>query len=235
MLVAKPDIEKPDDFESDIENPDIENPDIENPDIENPDIENGSIADVTWKVSNTGNTTAAFNVNMFLANETLPSGVKTQLILFKTYRTPVTVPNGCQLGFQTRNVLMNNVVNPTFVVPTSGGVPNPNDSSEKNASMWLAPGEEGRITLRVIDDDLANNLISRNYGSTVASPRRGRSRPRPGDLLHGVGTLEGRGEPTRPMVTPTVQSFLPAMPIHAKTVCACTAVRGGRANRTGRP
>ena len=100
VLVANPDIENLTISNPDIENPDIENPDIENPDIENPDIENGSIADVTWKVSNTGNTTAAFNVNVFLANETLPTGVKTQLILFKTYRTPVTVPNGCQLGFQ---------------------------------------------------------------------------------------------------------------------------------------
>ena len=59
-----PDIENPGYREPDIENPDIENPDIENPDIENPDIENGAIADVTWTVTNTGNTTAAFNVNL---------------------------------------------------------------------------------------------------------------------------------------------------------------------------
>ena len=67
VRVSNPDIENPDIENPDIENPDIENPDIENPDIENPDIENGAIADVTWTVTNTGNTTAAFNVNLFLA------------------------------------------------------------------------------------------------------------------------------------------------------------------------
>ena len=68
VVIANPDIENVGVANPDIENPDIENPDIENPDIENPDIENGAISDVTWTVSNTGNTTSAFNVNLFLAN-----------------------------------------------------------------------------------------------------------------------------------------------------------------------
>ena len=175
----------------DIENPDIENPDIENPDIENPDIENGSIADVTWQVENTGNTTASFNVNVFLAQQTIPGGVKTQLILFKTYRTPATVPNGCQLGFQTRNVLVSSILNPSFILPSSGGVPDQNDPSDKNATMWLGPGEEGRITLRVIDDDPSNNLIiTKSDGSTVSidpafAPTTGAT---PAVSSQGVGT-----------------------------------------------
>ena len=45
-----------------------------------PDIDNGSITDITWQVKNTGNTTAAFNVNLFLANAA-PPGIKTQLVL----------------------------------------------------------------------------------------------------------------------------------------------------------
>ena len=157
MRVANPDIENPDIENPDIENPDIENPDIENPDIENPDIENGAIADITWKVTNNGNTTAAFNVNLFLAQQQLPAGVKTQLVLLKTYRTPVTVANGCQLGFQTRNILLANIRNP-ILVPPGGGTANANDPAETNATLWLAPGEEGRIVLRVIDDDTSNNV-----------------------------------------------------------------------------
>ena len=97
VVVANPDIENVVVANPDIENPDIENPDIENPDIENPDIENGTISDVTWTVSNTGNTTSAFNVNLFLANTTIPPGVTTQLVLYKTYQTPVAAPNGCEL------------------------------------------------------------------------------------------------------------------------------------------
>ena len=178
VLVGNPDIENLTISNPDIENPDVENPDIENPDIENPDIENGSIADVTWQVENTGNTSASFNVNVFLAQQTIPSGVKTQLILFKTYRTPATVPNGCQLGFQTRNVLLSSILNPSFILPSSGVVPDQNDSSDKNATMWLGPGEEGRITLRVIDDDTSNNLIiTKSDGSKVSIDPRLRPRP----------------------------------------------------------
>jgi len=134
VRVANPDSENPDIENPDIENPDIENPDIENPDIENPDIENGSIADVTWKVTNTGNTTAAFNVNLFLSQQNLPTGVQTQLILLKTYRTPVTVPNGCQLGFQTRNILLTSIRNPVLV-PPDGSPSDPNDPAESNATL----------------------------------------------------------------------------------------------------
>ncbi|MDP2391441.1 MAG: hypothetical protein Q8N52_14035, partial [Acidobacteriota bacterium] len=162
VRVANPDIENPD-----IENPDIENPDIENPDIENPDIENGALADITWKVTNDGNTTASFNVNLFLAQQTLPAGVKTQLILLKTYRTPVTVPNGCQLGFQTRNILLANIRNP-ILVPPGGGTANANDPAETNATLWLSPGEEGRIVLRVIDEDTSNNVpVTKPNGDVV--------------------------------------------------------------------
>ncbi len=165
VRVANPDIENPDIENPDIENPDIENPDIENPDIENPDIENGAISDITWKVSNTGNTTASFNVNLFLAQQTLPAGLKTQLVLLKTYRTPATVANGCQLGFQTRNILLANIRNP-ILVPPGGGTANANDPAETNATLWLAPGEEGRIVLRVIDEDTSNNVpVTKPNGS----------------------------------------------------------------------
>ncbi len=168
VRVANPDIENPDIENPDIENPDIENPDIENPDIENPDIENGAIQDVTWKVTNTGNTTASFNVNLFLAQQNLPQGVQTQLVLLKTYRTPVTVPNGCELAFQVRNILVANIPNPRLVPP--GGTPaNPNDPAEQNATLWLAPGEEGRIVMRVFDEDTSNNVtITKADGSTVS-------------------------------------------------------------------
>ena len=158
VSVSNPDIENPDIENPDIENPDIENPDIENPDIENPDIENGAIADVTWVVTNTGNTTAAFNVNLFLAQQQLPSSLATQLILLKTYRTPVTVPNGCQLAFQTRNVLIANIPNPVLV-PPNGRPSNPNDPHAENATLWLEPGEKGRIVMRVFDNDVTDNVL----------------------------------------------------------------------------
>lgn len=144
--LENPDVENPD-----VENPDVENPDVENPDVENPDVENHAIADITWQVTNTGNTTASFNVNLFLAQQTLPLGVHTQLILLKTYRTPATAANKCELGFQVRNVILANIPNPNFV-ESNGTVSDPNDPLPTNATMWLAPGEEGRIVLRTVDD-----------------------------------------------------------------------------------
>ena len=168
VVVANPDIANPDIANPDIANPDIANPDIANPDIANPDIANGAISDVSWTVSNTGNTTSAFNVNLFLANTTLPAGLKTQLILYKTYQTPVLAVNGCDLRVETRNQLLSNIVRPTFVTPGQA-VPDQNSPLASNATLWLAPGEVARITLRVFDNDRSNNIIVTNLDGTTAS------------------------------------------------------------------
>ena len=115
VRVANPDIDNLNIATPDIDNPDIDNPDIDNPDIDNPDIDNGTISDVTWTVSNIGNTTSAFNVNLFLANAGIPAGITTQLVVYKTYKTPVLQPNGCDLRTETRNVLMFNANSPNFI------------------------------------------------------------------------------------------------------------------------
>ena len=88
--IENADIENADIENADIENADIENADIENADIENADIENSSLTDVTWNVTNTGNTTTGFNVNLFLS-QAAPPGVKLQLVLHKSYTTPAAV------------------------------------------------------------------------------------------------------------------------------------------------
>ncbi len=168
VRVANPDIENIGVGNPDIENPDIENPDIENPDIENPDIENGALTDVTWTVSNIGNTTSAFNVNMFLAAAGVPAGLKTQLIVYKVYKTPVLDPNGCDLRTETRNQIVFNAPDPDFISPGQG-IPSQNDPSDKNATLWLAPGELGRVTLRVFDEDTSNNVTVTNPDGSTAS------------------------------------------------------------------
>lgn len=116
VVVANPDISNPDISNPDISNPDISNPDISNPDISNPDISNGALTDVTWTIVNTGNTTTSFNVSLFLANASAKlAGVKTQLIVHKTYTTPIA--DDCTLKSQTQTVLVANVPNPTFQAP----------------------------------------------------------------------------------------------------------------------
>ncbi len=164
--VANPDIANPDIANPDIANPDIANPDIANPDIANPDIANSSLTDVTWTMVNNGNTTAAYNVNLFLAQQTQklcaagqdPNStgcISTQLILRKLYTTPAAI--GCELGVQSRNVLLANIENPQFVLPGQQ-LPDQNDPSLTNATLWLAPGESAKITLRVYDPFKHDNI-----------------------------------------------------------------------------
>ena len=156
-------------------------------------------------MSNTGNTTSAFNVNLFLANTAVPSGVTTQLVLYKTYKTPVAAPNGCELSVETRNVLISSVPSPMFV--TSGAsVPDPNDPSEKNATLWLAPGEVARITLRVYDPDRSDNIIYTNADGTTASidpAFNPQTQVTPGISGQGVDPLDPPGATQPPIVTPT--------------------------------
>ena len=121
---------------------------------------------MTWNVTNTGNTTTGFNVNLFLS-QAAPAGVKLQLVLHKSYTTPVAV--SCDLKLRSHLVLVANILNPVFVTPDSGGLPDPNSPLATNATIQLAPGEVGKITLRILDLDLTNNVtIVNDKGETIS-------------------------------------------------------------------
>ena len=158
VQVANPDISNPDISNPDISNPDISNPDISNPDISNPDISNQSLTDTSWNVTNEGNTAASFSVKLLLTGDApLRSQNVVQLILHKVYRTPVAV--NCALGLHTQNVLLANITNPTFL--TDGDpLSNPDISNPdiSNATLWLAPKESAKITVRVLDKNLQDNV-----------------------------------------------------------------------------
>lgn len=150
VRIANPDISNPDISNPDISNPDISNPDISNPDISNPDISNGSLTDVTWTIRNDGNTTASFNVNLFLANQSATTGgIKTQLVVHKTYKTPVS--DGCVLKSQTQTVLVAKVDDPVFLNAGQDPTFDPANPDISNTTLWLEPGGEGKITLRIVD------------------------------------------------------------------------------------
>src|SRR5262249_12530432 len=110
--IANPDIANPDIANPDIANPDIANPDIANPDIANPDIANGAISDATWKLTNKGNATATYTIQ-FLLNRVIPDKIKTQLVIHKTYLTPVS--NGCSLVTEPHTIVVSNITNPTLL------------------------------------------------------------------------------------------------------------------------
>ena len=158
--ISNPDISNPDISNPDISNPDISNPDISNPDISNPDISNGTITDVTWTVTNNGNTTTAFDVDLFFSGlSSVPDGIKLQLILYRVYTTPIA--NGCDLKEQTHNVLVANVPNPVIspkpaahsAAAGSMAAPDPN-----TPTLWIEPGGTAKITLRIVDTDRTDDV-----------------------------------------------------------------------------
>lgn len=161
IVIANPDISNPDISNPDISNPDISNPDISNPDISNAVLRDGSLTDVTWTLKNEGNTTTSFNVNLFLRQATddaaKAAGIKTQLVVHKTYKTPAA--DGCGvLKTQTQMVLVANVLNPEFKDYGEDTTFDPRNPDISNTTLWLEPGGEGKITLRIIDPDPTDTI-----------------------------------------------------------------------------
>lgn len=150
--VENPEIENPE-----IENPEIENPEIENPEIENPEIENGSITDITYDVTNNGNTTSVFQLNTAVAGNTDPFAF--QLIAWRAYSSPTAVD--CVLAESGQSQVLFNIANPDI----SGVFRDTNDSDPRNGTVILAPGETIKLTLRVIDKDVSPTPIPGQDGN----------------------------------------------------------------------
>jgi Putative Ig domain/Galactose oxidase, central domain len=133
-----------------ITNPGITNPGITNPGITNADVANGSIQDVTYPITNNGNTTASYTVKA-ATNGTIPSGIVLQLLINKLYQTPVAVK--CVLGVQTHWVTVANITNPMLFTASNPGITNPDitNSAPTEGSVTLAPGETAYITFRVVN------------------------------------------------------------------------------------
>ena len=145
VSAANPNITNPN-----ITNPNITNPNITNPNITNPDITNGSIQDVTYPITNTGNTTASYTVKT-ATNGNVPTGIVLQLLINKLYQTPVA--QNCVLGVQTHWITVSNITNPTLFTASNPNITNPDitNAAPNEASVSLAPGETAYITLRVVN------------------------------------------------------------------------------------
>ncbi len=133
-----------------ITNPSITNPSITNPSITNPDITNGSIQDVTYPITNNGNTTASYTVKT-ATNGTVPGDIVLQLLINKLYQTPVAA--NCVLGVQTHWVTVANITNPMLFTASNPNITNPDitNSTPNEGSVTLAPGETVYITIRVVN------------------------------------------------------------------------------------
>jgi hypothetical protein len=201
--IANPDIANQDIANQDIANVDIANQDIANQDIANQDLANASLSDAIWSAKNDGNTLASYSVKL-LQNDPTPAGFKVQLIVYKT-NTPL-VARQCNLGNQRQNLVLANVVNPVFTSPnelTSTGITDP---SKTNATVVLAPGEEVRIAVRVLDPDRRDNII---YDITKGiSPLL---------VAHGVNSSDARSGGRRPPITLVITNTRNSLPTGLKS------------------
>ena len=150
VSATNPNITNPNITNPNITNPNITNPNITNPNITNPDITNGSIQDVTYPVTNTGNTTSTYTVKA-ATNTTVPNGIILQMLINKLYQTPVA--ENCVLGVQTHWITVANITNPTLFTAANPNITNPDitNSAPNEASVTLAPGETAYITFRVVN------------------------------------------------------------------------------------
>lgn len=153
--IGSPDIGSPDIGSPDIGSPSYATPDIGSPDIGSPDIGSGSITDTTWPVTNDGNTTASYSTKL-LQTAPIPQGLKLQLILHQSYKTPIA--RNCVLGTETQHLMLNNVPNPT-VLTSADGIGSPDIGSPSVPTVAIPPGNSVNLTVRILDPAHKNRVI----------------------------------------------------------------------------
>ena len=154
--VAVPNVSSPNVSSPNVSSPNVSSPNVSSPNVSSPNVSstalttNAPISDSNYLVTNNGNTSASYHVQLVSAQ---PVTSPLQLLLNKIYANPVAV--GCSLGLQQSNVLLADVSNPPIQSATTF---NPTDtatdptaaknSSVTNTTFSLAPGEQAFLTLR---------------------------------------------------------------------------------------
>ncbi len=191
-----------------IANPAIANPAIANPAIANPAIANQTVTDASYTVVNNGNTVGSYAIKLF---GTQPAGTSLQLILSKLYATPSS--QNCQLTPQVQNIVLVSVPDPVIESAAQLGDPELPNSSSKNATLNLRPGETGIVTLRAnVGSAAALQDILDNITPVVVS--------------HAINT--GGGAPPATLAITTSNGPLPAG-ISGVTYTATLSSFGGNA------
>jgi alpha-tubulin suppressor-like RCC1 family protein len=190
-----------------VQNPDTANPNIGNPNIGNPNVQNNTIEDVIYPMTNNGNTTATYTVQVATTNSGIPAGIVVQLILNKLYQTPMA--ENCNLGLETHWVTVANIINPKLYGPGTAGLGNPNiqNPTPNEGSVTLAPGETVYVTLRIQNPQQTPAQQQFNPVGTIA----------PVTVPQAVNTftvLSNPGNPnlTGPVVYPQLSITTPSLP-----------------------
>ena len=175
--VANPGVVSVNPTNTTVEAPRLQNPRLQNPRLQNESLVNAAFTDTSWSLTNDGNTTAAYTVNLVL-NEPIPAGFATQLLIHKTTTLPAA--NGCTLTEQLQTVLVANIPDPEFVPLSDVANPRLQNPRLQNPTLALAPGEIG-------DDHAAHRRSEPLRRSRLRRVRSGDARGR-----RAVGEQRGR-------------------------------------------
>ncbi len=161
--ILNPEILNPEILNPEILNPEILNPEILNPEILNPEILNAATAnaqmtDITWTVTNNGNTTSTYTAKPFVNNAPAEEGgFVYQLLIYRIHAGPAVNINTCKLETDPRKMnqyheLIVDIRNPEILNPE---ILNPEilNHDPDVATFYAAPGDTVLITLRVLDPD----------------------------------------------------------------------------------
>lgn len=158
-------------------NENIVNAETGNPRVQNPRVQNTALTDMTWTVTNQGNTTSCFSFDIAAQSwETLAPYFENgtlygQLLIYRVHTTPLD--SGCALVDEHHDELLVNVTNPRVqnprvqnTDPTALAVQAADeeapatepDLTERDAAFWLAPGEQACVIFRVYDPTTLDNV-----------------------------------------------------------------------------
>ncbi len=147
--LANPNITNPNITNPNITNPNITNPNITNPNITNPNITNTSVADVSYTITNSGNTTTSYRIELVNTDPSWMPPSPIHLIVSKQYTTLAAAD--CALKEIAHDQLVVSIPDVSqLLVSRDALVVAPGQSSvTTNASVSLRPGESAKITERL--------------------------------------------------------------------------------------
>ena len=157
-----------------VQNESIVNNEVTNPRVQNAEVPNGALTDVTWTVTNEGNTTSVFSTNIrsqysdYFNGEDPP--LIAQVLVYKVHRVPVD--KDCQLYETHQDELIANISNPRVQNPRVQNSPPPESAGstresplsvqaanleDQDAAFSITPGGPAAGTFRVRDGDTADD------------------------------------------------------------------------------
>lgn len=139
---ANPNAANPNAANATVANPNAANPNAANPNAANVSIANTALLDTNYVVTNTGNTTASYNVQ-FVQTQQIPSNVLTQVIVSGIYTTPTA--SACNLTLKANFVTLVSQTQPAFV---AAGSKIPTTPTSNTPTFAIPPGGQALVTIR---------------------------------------------------------------------------------------